>query len=248
MKFASLLIFGACIQQGVANYIANQNVALCDLSSALNIPSRVAAGRLVGWQCIGGVPDETVSSVCNKIDKPEPPWSGIICEDGFVVSIDLHASGIFGQLPTTIGFLTKLITLNLEANTLFGPIPSELGRISSLVNLQLSSNFIQGTLPTTFAELSSLKNLELQNNKITGRIPNGLGVINLEKVDISTNLLTGTMPFVCSTLKTLVISNNQFNAIIPSKIGSLKSLESFVGSSAILKGSMLFIFEAKLIF
>ena len=91
-------------------------------------------------------------------------------------------------------------------------------------------------MPTTFSKLSLLKNLELQNNRISGRIPDGLGAIHLEKVDISTNLFTGTLPFVCSTLKTLVVSNNPFNAIIPSKIGSLKSLETFQGTSALLKG------------
>ncbi|PAU92838.1 hypothetical protein CK503_14210, partial [Aliifodinibius salipaludis] len=64
---------------------------------------------------------------------PSGSWHGVeVDANGRVVRLDLWKNGLQGQLPSTIGNLTKLTYLNVKGNKLTGRIPSEIGGMRSL--------------------------------------------------------------------------------------------------------------------
>ena len=135
-------------------------------------------------------------------------------------NLDLSGMGIGGGLPVGLRQLGDLWVLDLSDNELTGEIPSglwipgRLGYFLNLVRLDLSSNKLSGKIPCGFIQsLIRVQDLNLSRNRFTGQIPlnnfpamdvcmppgglNGHGLSNLgglEKLDLSHNFLTGTIP------------------------------------------------------
>ncbi|MCW9706766.1 fibronectin type III domain-containing protein, partial [Fodinibius salsisoli] len=64
---------------------------------------------------------------------PSDSWHGIETDaNGRVVHIDLFNNGLSGQLPASIGDLTKVRYFNVKKNRLSGSIPSSIGDMASL--------------------------------------------------------------------------------------------------------------------
>mmetsp|Transcript_845 Transcript_845/g.1510 ORF Transcript_845/g.1510 Transcript_845/m.1510 type:complete len:745 (-) Transcript_845:53-2287(-) len=75
---------------------------------------------------------------------------------------------VTGQIPKSFGKLQRLNNLMLNSNKLIGPIPEELGNCSRLYKLWLNDNQLTGSIPDTLANLTNLKSLHLQDNQLTG--------------------------------------------------------------------------------
>ena len=69
--------------------------------------------------------------------------------DGVLVS-----SGIWGQIPQSIGNLKELEELRLDNNYLGSSIPSSIGNMNKLVSLRLESNNLQSNIPSSFGNLT----------------------------------------------------------------------------------------------
>lgn len=136
----------------------------------------------------------------------------------------LSFSGVEGVLPAEIANMTGLTNLSVIGDfntTLFtGPLP-DLSTLVNLVNLEIRYSTIGGDIPawineTNFPDLTSIS---LSNSGFTGSVPSGLtSMVGLERVDITTNQLTGSLPDFsasCSTLNTIWIGFNSFNAAGP---------------------------------
>jgi Leucine-rich repeat (LRR) protein len=119
-----------------------------------------------------------------------------------LTSLYLHGNSLKGQIPTHFGSLNKLKVLSLAKNKLTGVLPSQLDQMTSLVALSLSDQTtkgggISGDL-LDFSSNTQLNALYLGGNQFEGSIPSELlRGANLDAaltVDLSSNVLTGTIP------------------------------------------------------
>lgn len=157
------------------------------------------------------VSDSSTVNYCN--------FSGVGCDaDFFVNTLDLNETMLAGELPETMGELSRLVrfkafnnsiggtlpeslaqvtslkTLNLGHNTLSGPLPDFSG--SSLERLILDRNAFNGTVPETLCALQRLSALDLSGStKLRGNLPSCLGDLTLlSKLRVSDSGLTGSVP------------------------------------------------------
>lgn len=97
----------------------------------------------------------TATSGSEWTGKVDNPWTsnskcdftGVTCDlNDDVVNISLSGMGLKGSLPSSIGFLPKLVSLNVSDNSLSGFLPSDL-RWPPLEKLDISGNQIKGVVP-----------------------------------------------------------------------------------------------------
>ncbi|KAK4269563.1 hypothetical protein QN277_022704 [Acacia crassicarpa] len=227
---------------------------LC-LSAPLYVASTLSSDGLTLLSLLNhltSVPPSLKSS-WNSSDSTHCSWIGIRCDQyGKVISLNLTAYSIFGQLGPEIGQLTHLQNLVLVANGFSGKIPLELGNCSLLEYIDLSDNSFSGSIPYTLKTLQKLKyilfstnllngeipetlfqipeleGIDLHNNNLGGPIPSNIGNnTGLLKLHLSNNQLSGTIPSSignCSKLKALFVNDNTFTGILPESLNNLKNL------------------------
>eukprot|EP00543_Licmophora_paradoxa_P000041 CAMPEP_0202449964 /NCGR_PEP_ID=MMETSP1360-20130828/8623_1 /ASSEMBLY_ACC=CAM_ASM_000848 /TAXON_ID=515479 /ORGANISM="Licmophora paradoxa, Strain CCMP2313" /LENGTH=638 /DNA_ID=CAMNT_0049068059 /DNA_START=68 /DNA_END=1984 /DNA_ORIENTATION=+ len=113
----------------------------------------------------------------------------------------VRTNHLSGSIPTTVGFLTSLISFSLSGNPeIHGTIPTELGRLSaSLTLLAIENNRLEGSVPSELGDLTELRVLALRGNRLGGTIPESLsGLKNLEHFVLGPQIMprgfSGTIP------------------------------------------------------
>ena len=131
---------------------------------------------------------------------------------------------IGGTIPAWIGKLTNLNYLGLGHNELTGTIPQDLQQLTRLQLLGMDDNQLYGNIDT-FGTLENIQNLYLEGNHFSGTISDDLlqGWPKLQELDVSDNLLTGSLPPNCfnhhpTTLQVIDFHGNQFNGPLPQDI------------------------------
>ncbi|OUM60066.1 hypothetical protein PIROE2DRAFT_14258 [Piromyces sp. E2] len=122
-----------------------------------------------------------------------------------VIEITLEKSDIKKPvLPTNIGSLSNLEKISLNNNKLSGAILDSIGYMNKLQSIDLSNNGFKCTIPSSISDLYyNLKQLNLGNNQ-----------------NLSSNKFTGTIPTNIgdlTMLKSLLLSDNEFADLIPTK-------------------------------
>ena len=110
--------------------------------------------------------------------------------------MELGSNNLTGEIPTSIGLLTRLQSLHLRNNNLYGEIPPSLRNCSMLKVIDFGHNMITGSIPRWVGkDLPNLMVLGLRSNKLEGKIPHELcGLSELQIVDVADNNLSGTIP------------------------------------------------------
>nr|XP_051209121.1 receptor-like protein EIX2 isoform X2 [Lolium perenne] len=140
--------------------------------------------------------------------------------------------------------LPSLQVLSLIACGIHGPIPDVVGNLTSLQNLKLDSNYLTGMVPLTFRKLLKLQCLELVYNFINMDVTKLLHLLpsnELQKLDLSENSLTGSLPDWIgrfSNLKMLYLDLNKLAGEIPVGIRELRNLTILSLSSNNLHGTI----------
>ncbi|CAF2064058.1 BnaCnng64340D [Brassica napus] len=199
-------------------------------------------------------------------------WSGISCNQtsGQVISLHLLDTLLNSSLKTNSGLfrLQSLSHLLLRGCNLQGEIPSSLGNLTRLEALDLSDNHLVGEVPTSLGDLNKLRSLSLGSNSFFGPFPKSLFLNpSLEYVDLGGNQFTGPLEFVNSTssssklqylnlgdnrldgpipesisnfihLRQLFINHNNFSGSIPRSISKLVKLRNIHLSNNMLKGEV----------
>ncbi|MBA0614588.1 hypothetical protein Godav_014865, partial [Gossypium davidsonii] len=159
-----------------------------------------------------------------------------------LVKLYLSDNSINGSIPLEWGNMKSLEQLDLSKNQIIGPVPSTLGKLTNLEQLDLSKNQIIGPVPSTLGKLTNLTQLDLSFNQITGAIPREIGnLTNLELLDLSKNQIIGPIPSTLgklTNLDQLDLSFNQITGAIPHELGNLKNLSELNLSKNKLNGSI----------
>jgi hypothetical protein len=130
-----------------------------------------------------------------------------------------HRNNFQGQIPEGLGNASNLTNLALAGNRLDGPIPTSLGNSKSLEILILRANKLSGTIPSYgFASNPHLRVLDLAQNNFDGILPPFPADHNIEKIQLSSNSLTGTTSkelLQLRNLSRLEIDRNFFSCELP---------------------------------
>ncbi|KAI9125044.1 hypothetical protein K1719_003660 [Acacia pycnantha] len=140
--------------------------------------------------------------------------------------LDISSAGISGTIPSWFwNFPLKL--LNVSHNQFTGEIPEELP--STSLQLDYSSNLFEGSIPSNLSY--GTITLYLSNNMFTDASPLLCPNMNtsLFVLDLSNNLLSGTLPDCWTHFALLVVlnvANNSFSGKVPTSMGSLSELHA----------------------
>ncbi|KAI3924517.1 hypothetical protein MKW92_016654 [Papaver armeniacum] len=144
--------------------------------------------------------------------------------------LSLRSNKFNGSIPNDIVNLHELQILDLSMNNLSGPIPMKLGNLAKLTSRH-GDNFSPGyytTLRFHFALKGTVTDF-VQLNLVSTLI------------DLSSNILEGSIPEEISLLKGLGLLNLSHNLLsdnIPTSVGNMSSLESLDLSSNSLWGNI----------
>ncbi|XP_028109600.1 probable LRR receptor-like serine/threonine-protein kinase At3g47570 isoform X1 [Camellia sinensis] len=157
--------------------------------------------------------------------------------------LSLDGNQIYGDIPSTIGYLVNVETLGLAYNQFTGRIPTNVVNLQKLQRLFVSDNKLSGKIPDSIGNLSLLNELSLGNNRLEGTIPSSLGSCQqLLLLELDQNNLNGTIPRQLFDLSTLSISlnlaRNHLSGLIPIELGNLKNLAQLDLSENQLSGEI----------
>nr|AJG42089.1 LEPR3 [Brassica napus] len=147
----------------------------------------------------------------------------------FLQALDLSDNYFSGNIPSSLGNLSKLTFLDLSKNAFNGEIPSSLGNLSNLTILNLSQNKLIGKIPSSFGRLKHLTGLYAADNELSGNFPvtTLLNLTKLLSLSLYDNQFTGMLPPNISSLSNLeafYIGGNAFTGTLPSSLFSIPSL------------------------
>nr|XP_043615010.1 receptor-like protein EIX2 [Erigeron canadensis] len=110
--------------------------------------------------------------------------------------MDLTSNSIIGDIPNSLGSLSKLELLHLHDNKFEGGLPVSLQKLKNLVTMDLGNNYLTGNIPFWIGKkLSKLKILNLQSNMFMGMFPPELCQIKtLQHLNLADNKITGNIP------------------------------------------------------
>ena len=159
---------------------------------------------------------------------------------GLLSKMDLSVNSLTGYLSKNVTNLVSLASLNLKHNQLKGRVPS-FAASSKLEFIFLDNNQFTGSLPDLGIESVARVEFTISHNLLSGGFP-VVGSANLtaffergykiQRVDLSYNQLTGTIPALVafiSSLRYADVSGNRLTGSLPviEGIGGWKNLEYF---------------------
>ncbi|KAI3777470.1 hypothetical protein L1987_47270 [Smallanthus sonchifolius] len=183
-------------------------------------------GALDGWNT------STPSAPCD--------WRGVSCSDGRVRELRLPRLALSGRLTSRISELSQLRRLTLHANKFHGSIPSALSQCSLLRVVYLQYNYFTGVLPPAFGNLTNLLVLNVAHNLLSGEISGNLPP-TIRYFDVSSNALSGNIPWNLSAASQIQLINLSFNSLsgqIPPIIGTFQNLQYLFLDSNELYGTL----------
>ncbi|XP_027346643.1 probable LRR receptor-like serine/threonine-protein kinase At4g37250 isoform X2 [Abrus precatorius] len=137
-----------------------------------------------------------------------------------VTSLSLPNSQLLGSIPSDLGSIEHLEILDLSNNSLNGSLPSSLSQASQLRFLNLSNNLITGEVPESLTQLRNLGFLNLSDNALAGKVPDNLSNMqNLTVASLKNNYLSGFLPSGLRRLQFLDLSSNLLNGTLPLDFG-----------------------------
>jgi hypothetical protein len=145
--------------------------------------------------------------------------------------------------PKSICHKGSLLHLNVMGNGLGGSMPGDISLLTNLVELTVEMNAIIGRIPINgVMKLSRLKKLDLSLNLLSGTIPTEIGLLSsLTDLHLDGNGLEGTLPSEIGMLTSAVTIRtfqNFLNGTIPKELGYLTSVKEFVSWGNRLSGSL----------
>ncbi|GLT81065.1 hypothetical protein SLA2020_524710, partial [Shorea laevis] len=118
----------------------------------------------------------------------------------------------------------------LKAQSLTGTLPPEFVRLPYLQTIDLSLNYLSGTIPAEWGSMQLVK-ISIVGNRLTGSIPKEIGNIStLRNFTVEFNQLSGPLPSELGNLthlEKLHLTSNYFTGELPPEFARLTSLKEF---------------------
>ncbi|KAA0034519.1 piriformospora indica-insensitive protein 2 [Cucumis melo var. makuwa] len=176
----------------------------------------------------------------NSVSLPTGEWLKLA---GSLESLEFRSNAaLAGQIPATLGSLSKLQSLVLLQNGFVGEIPENFGDLIKLKRLVLAGNSLTGPITQNLGKLSELLILDLSRNSLSGSLPSSLGNLTaLLKLDLSENKLSGILPSELGNMGNLTLldlSNNSFYGGLRQSFEKMNSLEEIILSSNPIGGEL----------
>ncbi|KAM7492209.1 hypothetical protein LguiA_035130 [Lonicera macranthoides] len=159
--------------------------------------------------------------------------SGMISGASNLSTLLLSKNQFSGSLPNEVGSLSNLIEFSGSDNKFSGQIPDTIIHLGELGRLDLSNNEFSGKIPMGIQSLKQLNELNLANNTLSGQIPDEIGSLPvLNYLDLSRNYFSGKIPLGLQNLKLnkLNLSSNDLTGDIPPAYAKELYRDSFVGN------------------
>ncbi|XVE53105.1 hypothetical protein DITRI_Ditri02bG0177700 [Diplodiscus trichospermus] len=147
--------------------------------------------------------------------------------------LDLSSKAFTGDIPSGLcsssTFSSSLQRLLLADNFLSGPIYLDIGNCKNLRTISFARNNLSGSIPSKVWKLPNIYDFIMWGNNLSGEIPKNIcfGNVNLEKLMLNNNFLSGKIPVSitnCANLSWLSLSFNQLTGTIPPAIWNLQKL------------------------
>jgi len=113
----------------------------------------------------GGIYVLDLKLEANNLSGPLPSDFGGL---KFLEWILLNDNYLTGEIPQSIGEISRAVVVTLHNNELIGPIPPEIGNLNIIESLSLSDNHLTGEVPPNIWEIPWLYVLWIQNNRLEG--------------------------------------------------------------------------------
>ncbi|KAL4629143.1 hypothetical protein ACB092_05G287300 [Castanea dentata] len=185
-------------------------------------------------------------SLLDTLDVSLNNFSGEVPKDLFVgcsmlSNLVLSNNYFEGHLDWVPVFnLTELFIFKINHNQFSGAMPNELPNFVDITFssfLDVSNNKMSGRIPTWICNLTDFGGILMQNNNFEGQIP--CETISFELLDLSHNLLDGSLPLWSSTrLRHLHLEENNFSGSIPEPFLNMSELRTLDISDNKLSGSI----------
>lgn len=163
----------------------------------------------------------------NDFEGPIPDFYNL----GQLRQFHVSSNRLNGSLPFNLTRLPYLGALGVANNMLTGPLPPLPWGMSSdkIRFFDCSDNFLSGSIPWGLFASENLAVVRLAKNSFTGSIPTNV-TIQMQEMDLGSNNFTGDIPATFSSshlLEKLDVSSNQLSGSIPwGNITVLHSLRS----------------------
>ncbi|PHU26473.1 hypothetical protein BC332_04805 [Capsicum chinense] len=150
-----------------------------------------------------------------------------------LTNLVLSRNQLNGTLPDSFGQLSELSILDVSSNFLtdwkschgvlpFRSFSTWLKSQKELKFLDISNASISDSILGWFWDISSsLSLLNFSFNQLNGELPNPFPAFPFADIDLSENLLKGTIPLLSAPFELLDLSNNKFQGHIPQNISEV---------------------------
>ncbi|MHB1865876.1 MAG: leucine-rich repeat domain-containing protein, partial [Candidatus Saccharimonadales bacterium] len=140
--------------------------------------------------------------------------------------IELHGTGLYGTIPSSIGSLSTLQTLVISSVLMNGTIPSELFQLPALRSIFITNNLPGGGPATQFSgplpavvPSNATQSITISNTLISGTIPSQIAQSpGMQSLTLSSNQLSGSLPaslFESTTITYISVSQNLLSGEMP---------------------------------
>lgn len=174
------------------------------------------------------------------------------------------ASNLNGPVPSSLQYLTSLVTLNIYFTSLNGTFPNYLAGMTNLQSVNLRGNQFTGAIADQFANLTQLQSFIVGNQPSLGPFPPSLGLLSsltnlqaysafngnfpdasnwtqMQTLDLSGNFFVGSMSSGWGNMRNLVtisVANNRgITGPLPSSIGNWINVQQVNLANCIFSGS-----------
>ncbi|KAK7265459.1 hypothetical protein RJT34_33079 [Clitoria ternatea] len=168
---------------------------------------------------------DSLSSWVPDQDPCASKWVGVICFNNLITSLHLAGLGLSGTIDIdSLMQIPSLRSVSFLNNSFSGPIPS-FNKLGTLKALYLTNNHFSGPIPPDyFSQLASLKKIWISDNQFSGDIPESLTKLRfLNELHLENNQFTGPVPELTQDIKSLDMSNNKLQGLIPSSMSKFEA-------------------------